>query len=263
MQIRRSNSLKTALRSRFHARITLNAHPGALPGLIGVLGGMGPLATVDFMHKMVQATPAARDQDHAPALVSSIPQIPDRTRAFQGKGESPLPALVACAQRLEAAGAGVIVIPCNTAHLWFDAIQAEIAIPMLHIVDATLQKASAGTDGAPRLGLLATEATMASGLYTHRTHGKAVEWLLPGVGEIRDWVTPGIAAVKAGRLDAGRALLLQAARALQRRGAAAVVLGCTEIPVVLNDVNCPLPTIDATAALAQGAVDWSRHMRSR
>lgn len=263
MQIRPSKSPKTAARKRFHTPAPFNARPGALPGLIGVLGGMGPLATVDFMRKMVQATPATRDQDHAPALISSIPQIPDRTRAFQGKGETPLPALLACAQRLEAAGAGVIVIPCNTAHLWFDAIQAEITIPMLHIVDAALKMASTFSGITPRIGLLATEATIASGLYTHRAHGAAVEWLLPGASEIREWVTPGIAAVKAGRLDAGRALLLQAALALQQRGAAALVLGCTEIPVVLDDANCPLPTIDATAALAQGAVDWSRHMRSR
>src|SRR5690606_23936695 len=99
-------------------RSTPGFGPGPLRGLIGVLGGMGPLATVDFMQKLVAATPASRDQEHVPALISAIPQIPDRTRAFQGHGASPLPAMLACARRLEAAGAGVIVMPCNTAHIW-------------------------------------------------------------------------------------------------------------------------------------------------
>ncbi|WP_229227736.1 aspartate/glutamate racemase family protein [Comamonas thiooxydans] len=237
------------------------------PGLVGVLGGMGPLATVDFMQKMLEATPATRDQEHVPSLVSSIPQIPDRTQAFQGKGESPLPALLACAKRLEAAGAGVIVIPCNTAHLWFDDIQANVGIPMLHIVDATLKEASTPGNDVSRIGLLATEATVASGLYVNRassaSNAKAIEWVLPTDIETQEWVSPGIAAVKAGKLTEGRELLTRAAQALHQRGARAVVLGCTEIPVVLNDQNSPIPTIDATAALARSAVDWSRNARSR
>jgi aspartate racemase len=265
MQIRHAHSLKTAARGRLPS--PLSAHvPESLPGLVGVLGGMGPLATVDFMHKLVAATPAASDQEHVPALISSIPQIPDRTRAFQRKGVSPLPALIACAKRLEAAGVGVIVIACNTAHLWFDEIQSQVAIPMLHIVDATLKKASTAHASAARIGLLATEATMASGLYMRRPlcapTGNEVHWMLPRATEIREWVTPGIAAVKAGRLDQGRELLVQAARALHARGAQALVLGCTEVPVVLNDANAPLPTIDATAALAHSAVEWSRQARS-
>lgn len=270
MQIHHSRPSKKTLRGRLHTRLLAEparpaTSPSPSPGLVGVLGGMGPLATVDFMQKLVAATPATRDQEHVPALISCIPQIPDRTQAFQGKGESPLPALIACAKRLEAAGVGIIVIPCNTAHLWFEEIQAQLTIPLLHIVDATLKKAAAATGEAPRFGLLATEATMASGLYMRRpacaTNGKLVQWLLPTAMEIRDWITPGIAAVKAGKLDQGRGLLVQAAHALHGRGAAAVVLGCTEIPVVLNDENSPLATIDATAALAQSAVEWSQLAR--
>lgn len=238
----------------------------ASPGLVGVLGGMGPLATVDFMQKLLAATPATRDQEHVPALVSSIPQIPDRTRAFQGKGESPLPAMLACARRLEAAGAGVIVMPCNTAHIWFDDIQANVGIPMLHIVEAALKEVLASIDAPLHVGLLATEATISSGLYWKRSsvpfEGRTVKWYLPTEIDVRQWVTPAIGAVKAGRLAVGRDLLVQAARALHQRGAAAVVLGCTEIPVVLNDENSPIPTIDATAALARSAVEWSQCARS-
>lgn len=233
----------------------------AAPGLVGVLGGMGPLATLDFMQKLLDATPATCDQEHVPALVSSIPQIPDRTRAFQGTGDSPLPALLECAHRLKAGGASLLVIPCNTAHLWFDEILTHVELPMLHIVDAALEEA-VGSGCNASIGLLATPATIASGLYMSRRTaglgGSSVEWVLPSEVEMALWVGPGIAAVKAGRIGEGRSLLERAAQALHIRGATAVVLGCTEIPLVLHDGNTPVPTIDATSALARRAVQWSR-----
>ncbi|MFN7711464.1 MAG: aspartate/glutamate racemase family protein [Curvibacter sp.] len=236
------------------------------PGLIGVLGGMGPLATLDFLHKLLKATPALSDQEHVPVMVSSIPQIPDRTEAFRGKGKSPLLALLDCALRLKLAGVGMIVIPCNTAHLWFDDIQANIDIPILHIVDVAIEAALIIAGKKERIGLLATDATLASGLYINRNTSSSgslnVQWLLPTAHEMLELVMPGIAAVKAAQFDTGRALLIEAARALGKRGATSIVLGCTEIPIVLNDGNSPVPTVDATAALAQGAVQWSMQQRS-
>lgn len=235
---------------------------GLAPGLIGVLGGMGPLATIDFMQKLLLATPAHSDQEHVPALISSIPQIPDRTEAFRGAGTSPLAAIVECGMRLKLAGVGLIVMPCNTAHLWFDDVRERVGVPMLHIVDAAIEEAMKSVGPTARLGLLATDATLASGLYINRkaqpAGSSAVQWLLPTAQEMIDLVMPGIAAVKAGHLGAGQALLLGAANALHQRGATALVMGCTEIPIVLNDGNTPLLTVDATAALAERAVHWSR-----
>lgn len=225
-------------------------------GVVGVLGGMGPLATVDFMHKLLLATPAASDQEHVPVLVSSIPQVPDRTRAFRGEGESPLGAMVDSGRRLAQAGAGLIVMPCNTAHLWFEALEAELGLPMLHLVDAAIDEARQALGAGGRLGLLATDATLASGLYINRP-AAGIRWSLPTASEVMELVMPGIVHVKAGRLDEGRDLLQQAALQLKRRGAEAVVLGCTEIPVVLGHDDAPLPVIDATAALARKAVRWS------
>lgn len=234
----------------------------AVPGIVGVLGGMGPLATIDFMRKMIEATPASADQDHVPVLVSSIPQVPDRTLAFRGEGESPLAAMVASARRLVAAGAGLLVVPCNTAHLWFDEIHDAVGLPMLHIVDAAIEAAVDAGGASGRIGLLATDATLASGLYVNRAplHG-TVRWLLPTAGEMLDLVMPGVAAVKAGQLQDGEALLSKAAAALARRGAGAIVLGCTEIPVVLRSADAPVPLIDATAVLARRAVAWSLAQR--
>lgn len=228
-----------------------------MPGVVGILGGMGPLATVDFMRKMLQATPATIDQEHVPVVVSSIPQVPDRTEAFRGEGVSPLEAMIASGRRLAHAGAGLVVMPCNTAHIWFDDVQRAIALPMLHLVDAAIEDALAASGRSQRIGLLATDATLASGLYVNRKAG-GVQWLLPTASEMLEFVMPGIAAVKASQLRHGTELLETAARALARRGATALILGCTEIPLVLDQENSPLPVIDATAALAARAVAWSR-----
>ena len=224
-------------------------------GLIGVLGGMGPLATIDFMHKVLVATPAETDQEHVPVIVSSIPQVPDRTAAFRGDGVSPLAAMIASGRRLVRAGASLVVIPCNTAHLWFDDVQAALGLPMLHLVDAALADALASVGSHATIGLLCTDATLASGLYMNRT--PQIRWALPTAREMLDWVMPGIQAVKAGELDRGSDLLCAAAQALVQRGARALVLGCTEVPLVLGPSNVSVPVIDATASLARRAVAWS------
>ena len=247
-----------------HERVSAPGTEG-VPGLIGVLGGMGPLATIDFMRKVLAATPAASDQDHVPLVVSSIPQVPDRTAAFRGDGVSPLAAMVASGQRLARAGAGLVVVPCNTAHLWFAELESALALPMLHLVDAALEDAVATAGAGATIGLLCTDATLASGLYVNRTPRSAqapgVQWALPTATEMLELVMPGIQAVKAGALDRGAELLGAAARALARRGAQALVLGCTEVPLVLDAGNSPVPVIDATDALARRAVAWSLAQR--
>ena len=228
-------------------------------GVVGVLGGMGPLATIDFMRKMLDATPASSDQEHVPVVVSCIPQVPDRTAAFRGDGPSPLDAMIASGRRLVAAGAGVVVVPCNTAHLWFDSVQDALAMPMLHLVDSAIAEARSEVAPDDKVGLLATDATLASGLYLNRQpHGdRPLAWLLPTASEMLSFVMPGISAVKSGDLNVGAHLLAQAAQALRARGAAVLVLGCTEIPIVLDANAAGIPVVDATAALARRAVAWS------
>ena len=244
------------------------APDAALPasaGIVGVLGGMGPLATIDFLGMMIAVTPAGSDQDHVPVVVSSIPQVPDRTRAFRGEGPSPLAAMISSALRLKAAGAGLAVIACNTAHLWFDEIEDAVGLPMIHLVDAAIQDAVALAGTGGKVGLLGTDATLASGLYVNRGAAATrshVHWLLPTAREMLEFVAPGIEAVKSGELERGRHLLSAAAQSLKERGASAVILGCTEIPVVLGSRNSPLPVVDATAALAKRAVAWSLACRA-
>jgi aspartate racemase len=224
--------------------------------MIGILGGMGPLATVDFLNKLVERTPAGRDQDHVPVVVYSVPQIPDRTAAVLNGGESPLPAMRAGIRTLERAGARAIAIACNTAHFWYDDLARECRVPLLHIADSAC--AALGSDIA-NVGLLGTNGTLAAGFYQQRLAARGYVCLTNKEEEQERWVMPGIDLVKAGDLPGAGALLQQALAALIERGAQRVILACTEIPPALEYVAAPQlhRCIDATAALADACIQWS------
>ncbi|HEV2677025.1 MAG TPA: amino acid racemase [Aliidongia sp.] len=224
-----------------------------MSGFLGVLGGMGPAATADFLAKLVLMTPAASDQDHLPVIAQSIPTIPDRSSAILGQGPSPLPALTAGLARLRAAGCILAVMPCNSAHYWFDALAG--TLPMLHIVDAVARSLRfQGIEGGP-IGLLATGGTVAAGIYQDRLAGTGYDLVVPAPEDQVELVDPSIRAIKAGDLDGARVALRLALARLQTRGVGATVLGCTELPLVLRPE--PAAThllIDSTAALAQACV---------
>ena len=222
---------------------------------VGVLGGMGALATVDFLNKLVLATPAACDQEHIPLLVRFCPEVPDRADALLGCGPSPVSALVAAALSIEQDGAQCLVIPCNTAHAWYDDISKSITIPILHIVDAALEAAHRD-DPTEAIGLLATTGTIRSSIYQQHG-GNDVHWITSSDDEQELWVMPGIRAVKANRLDEAAHLLQMAANALVHRGAKSIIMGCTEIPIAMNNCTVEVPLIDSTQALALACVAWA------
>lgn len=222
---------------------------------IGVLGGMGPLATADFFAKLVAATPAARDQDHFPVSIDSTPQIPDRVAAMEGRDEDPLPALLAAARRLVDAGCALIAMPCNTAHLWHDPLAAALPVPVLHIADAVAAQLGA----ARRVALMGTTATLRSRLYPQRIGGTR-EWIQPTEREMVEAVMPGVAEVKRYRVDEARALIVPVARRLAASGVDALVLGCTEIPIAVRQDDCAVLVIDATRALAEATVAAARRL---
>jgi aspartate racemase len=222
---------------------------------IGVMGGMGALATVDFLHKLVAATPASCDQEHIPMLVRFCPEVPDRAQALLGRGPSPEPALVAAALGLERAGAQCLVITCNTAHAWHDAIAQAISIPILHIADAAM-KAVSLLGASDAVGLLATTGTIQSRIYQSRRSDVA-SWITSSQDEQELWVMPGIRAIKAGRLDEGTRLHQMAAKALVDRGATSIIMGCTEIPIALAGREVGVPLVDSTLALAHACIAWS------
>jgi len=230
--------------------------------LIGVLGGMGPLATVDFLHKLVQEMPAASDQDHVPVVAWNVAQIPDRQKALAGTGVSPLPAMLDGLQHLVAAGATRIVIPCNTAHNWFDALAAESPVPLIHIVDATLTVLRQAKTAGP-VGLIATRGMLASGMYQQRIEAEGISCLCSTDEELDQWFTPGCYAVKGGDVEAGGRLLEQVAEASLARGATRLILACTEVPIALESIRSKhLPiSIDTNRALAKACVDYWQQVR--
>ncbi|HUL67072.1 MAG TPA: amino acid racemase [Burkholderiaceae bacterium] len=227
--------------------------------MLGVIGGMGPLATADFFCKLVDATPAERDEDHVPVLIHSVPQLPSRPAAILRNGPSPLPALLQARDRLLAAGASMLAMPCNTAHYWYDDLIRGIDVPFPHIADAVAR------DLPPppaRIAIIATAATLSAGIYAKRIDAR-YEWITPTGAEYEAAVQPCIDAVKRNaRVEAGRRVEPVVA-ALLGRGAERVVLACTELPVALDAVAASTlaACIDSTAALARACIRCWREQK--
>ena len=228
--------------------------------VLGVLGGMGPLATVDFLRKLIEETPAARDEDHIPVIAWSVPQIPSRPPAITSNGESPLPAMLAGLRTLKTAGAVAIAIPCNTAHYWYDDLVREGGLPIIHIADAALAELASRRVTGKTIGLIATTGTLAAGFFQQRLAVRGYHHVINTDADIEALVLPAIAHVKRNELDAAAALLAIAVGKLIDAGAATVILGCTETPVVLDRLPPASAAlcIDATRALAKAGVAWWR-----
>ncbi len=218
--------------------------------MLGVLGGMGPLATADFLTKLVENTPAEKDADHPPVLIRSIPQIPDRTAALLEEGASPLPELAEHAKALKAGGATIGVMSCNTAHHWFDEIVDASGLPFIHIADAVIADIRARGLSDAAIGLLATPGTLHSGFYQDKLLKSGLRALIPDEAS-QQRVTHAIEWVKGGKLDPARSEFLVAIEALTGKGAKAVILGCTELPAALGPGDA---IIDSTLALARACV---------
>ncbi len=225
----------------------------AKPFLLGVLGGMGPLATLDFQHKLLDATPAGSDQQHLPSVVWNVPQIADRQKALAGLGPSPLPQLLNGIEKLNQAGASHIVIPCNTAHHWYPQLSKASEAPILHIVDATVDALLQAPKKPQRVGIIATKGTLEAGWFQQRFAEQDIESITPSEDELAEWFVPGCYAVKRGKLAEGGELLSLQALALMARGAQQLVLACTEVPVALRAVDAPflLLTHDPAQSLAE------------
>jgi aspartate racemase len=223
--------------------------------MIGVLGGMGPAATADFYQKIIRATPAKGDQDHLQVLIFSNPQIPDRTAAIRGEGPDPLPCLVAGAEILIQGGADLLTMPCVTAHHYFDSLQRAVSVPILHLIGETVTAVATGYPGLRRLGLLATTGTVQSRLFESHFEPRGFSILTPDPAVQTSAVMEAIYATKGGEAQGrARRLIQEAAEHLRSRGAEAILAGCTEVPLILQDGDVPIPVIDPTWFLAQAAV---------
>jgi aspartate racemase len=232
---------------------------------LGVLGGMGPLATADFLRKLVKKTPASVDQEHIPVMMYSDCRTPDRTANIVGEGPSPLPQLLKGIEFLTRAGAKAICVPCNSAHCWFDEMQAASKVPVLHIVRASADQVRKKNAAARRVGVLSTLGTHRMGMYTNTLQELGYEVVSPTQDEFDQFVSPGIAMVKSNNWMEAELAYERASARLIERGAEVIVLGCTEIPFGMERQVRANPDrfVDSNDALAEAILDFFFAKESR
>ena len=222
--------------------------------IAGVLGGMGPDATVDFMAKVIASTAADKDQDHVRMLVDHNPKVPDRQRAMLGSGEDPGPVLAAMAVGLETAGADFLVMPCNTAHAFSESIKEAVGIPLISIIDLTV----AACSDLKVVGILATNSCLQCEIYQKALAAESISSAIPDDRELTELMRL-ITAIKTGdRSEVVAEGIRRIAAAQVEKGAEAIVAGCTEIPLVLNDSMLEVPLISSTDVLAEATVKIAR-----
>lgn len=223
--------------------------------MLGVLGGMGPLATVDFLRKLVQETGGVTDQQHIPTVTWSVPQIPDRSNHIINGTESPFPELRRGVLALQSMGASVIAIPCNTAHFWHWRLTESTGVEILHIADAVIDQLNqiiTSKEDERIVGVLGTTGTITSEIYQQKLSEADWNVVVPNHKDQQSLMT-GISLAKSGKTKIAREIFQQNINSLKDQGAKAVILGCTELPAVL-DTSAEL--IDSNLALAKRCIKW-------
>lgn len=226
---------------------------------LGILGGVGPSATVDFMNKIIANTPADKDQDHIKMVVEQNPQIPDRTANLINKETDPTLAMFSTCKRLEAEGADAIAIPCNTAHAFVKGIQEHLSIPIINMLNTTTTYILNQYGKHTKVGLLATTGTIQSEVYHDALLASGLKVITPNE-EYQAYVMESIygkQGVKAGfTTGACKEYLGKAADFVIDQGAELIILGCTELPLLFPSEkaivrkNKTIPLVDPTLVLA-------------
>lgn len=214
---------------------------------IGVLGGMGPAATADFLGRLVSSCAAATDQEHPPTFVYSASHVPDRTAHLAGDGPDPTSDLQRAARVLEGAGADLIGIPCNTAHAYHQSIQDAVGIPVLDMIGLAVGAVEATLSAGGRVGILAATGTIHLRLYSKRLREAGLEPLLP---DDQESVMAAIRDVKGGRRGPDPRLE-KSVEELQSAGAEAIILGCTELPLAVRAEDVSVTLVDAGGVLVR------------
>lgn len=229
--------------------------------LIGVLGGMGPEATIWLMRRVLAMTPATDDSDHVPLLVNNNTQVPSRIKAIiDGHGDDPAPVLQAMARTLEAGGALALAMPCNTAHFYAASIQRSVSIPLLNMLELTARHVAsmvAPPHDRPirRVGMLASPAARLTGVFELPFQNVGIETVYP---DDDSRVLTCIKAVKGGTSNNGTIACLDSAiAALAGNGADVAIIACSELSLLKDSLTAQLPLVDSIDILAQAVVDFS------
>lgn len=227
--------------------------------LVGVLGGVGPAATAHFLQRLVARTAATCDQEHIRTLAFNDTAIPDRTAFLTGvSSRNPLESLVEDGLLLEACGCDLLALPCNTAHGFFDELQARLHVPLLNMVRATTERAA--QQRLRRVGVLATRGTVLRNLYGEEARRCGIECAYPGLATQHEVNRIIFDQVKAGA-PVDPSSLTPLARALGELGCDGVVLGCTELSFAFSGITeaAGLPIIDALDVLADEVIERTGH----
>ena len=223
---------------------------------IGILGGMGPLATADLFTKIVNMTKADCDNAHIRIYIDSNSSIPDRTRAILQGGNSPIPNMTDSLKKLELCGADCIIMPCNTAHYFLPELQKQTSIPFISMLEATALSCKEKFPGKTA-AILATKGTLLSGLYSDVLEKHDVSYIIPNDDEKDALMRVIYDGIKANaEPEKYKADLFNVVNQMIKRGADYFILGCTELPLAAQLTNLDAPTIDPTAELAKAAIKY-------
>ncbi len=220
---------------------------------IGIVGGMGPVATLDLFDKILRHTDAHTDAEHIRIYIDCHTGIPDRTKAILSGGESPVPYIAESAEKLANMGADFLLIPCNTSHYFYEEIARLSPVPILHMIRETAK--SLGMNGVKRVGLLATDGTVSAGVYQEALREQGIETILPPPDAQREVMRLIYDGVKAGAESFDVAPIVSELARMKNLGAERIVLGCTELPIGFVKYGIPTAdTVDAADVLAKAAV---------
>lgn len=223
---------------------------------VGVIGGMGPYATLAFFQALLDRTPCTKDWDHLHIIIDNNPKIPSRTRAFLYDEADPVPMMVASANHLRDAGADIVALPCNSAHYFLPRVIQQTQIPFIDMIDATCHELV--TANAKVVGLLAGEVTVRGRLYEKRLDPQGVR-VLQVTDEEQALVRDVIEDVKQNRSgESTQAKMNTLVQILESRGADTIVLGCTELPMAMHGVSPRCRVVDSMGVLADAVVNTAR-----
>ena len=219
---------------------------------IGIIGGMGSLATCDLFKKIINMTDAKSDQEHIHICIDCNTKIPDRTKAILGGGENPIPEMVRSGVRLQSMGADVLVMPCNTAHYFYDKITPFFDIPLLNMLKETVKEIK--NRGIRKIGLLATDGTIQSGVYHTALADAGIDLITPSPIKQRSVMDVIYNGIKASNRNINLNEFYRTIDEVFEDGAEILVLGCTELPVAFELFHIERPSIDPTSVLAAAAI---------
>lgn len=223
---------------------------------IGVLGGMGPEATILFMQKIVDAVQANDDSDHIPLIVHNNTQVPSRIKALlEGGGESPAPVLAAMATDLERAGADALAMPCNTAHCYAASINEAVSVPFLDMVELAARHVRELAGSGARVGVLGSPALEQTGVFNRPLERLG---LTPVYGNDADRRLTIIRSVKKDGVSSQSVDALQAGiDHLQASQADVVMVCCTEFSLMTNQLRAAAPVFDTLDLLVEACVAYA------